>query len=100
MKTTGCFRFRLYIAGNTPNSVQAKANLSALCRRFLPGRYNIEVVDVQKQPNRALLEGIFMTPSLMKIAPSPTRMIVGTLSPTDALLRALGLTDLEPVADG
>jgi circadian clock protein KaiB len=97
MNGTSCFRFRLYVAGTTPNSVQARANLSALCRRHLPGRYKIEIVDVSKQPDRALIEGIFMTPSLMKISPSPTRMIVGTLSPSDALMRALGLADLEPV---
>lgn len=85
------FKFRLYLAGNTPNSVLARANLGALCRLHLPGRYMIEVVDVTKEPKRALTDGIFMTPSLIKLAPSPVRMIVGTLSRSDSLLEALGV---------
>jgi circadian clock protein KaiB len=92
MAPTTCYMFRLYLAGNTPNSAQAKANLGSLCRLHLPGRYKIEVVDVFKDPNRALTDGIFMTPSLVKLAPSPVRMIVGTLDRSDALLEALGLS--------
>lgn len=93
-----CYRFRLYLAGNTPNSAQAKANLGAMCRRYLPGRYKIEIVDVSKDPSRALIDSVYMTPSLIKLAPSPTRMVVGTLDRTDTLLRALGLSD--PDTDG
>ena len=91
MSPSVCFKFRLYLAGNTPNSVLARANLGALCRLHLPGRYMIEIVDVCKEPKRALTDGIFMTPSLIKLAPSPVRMIVGTLSRSDALLEALGV---------
>lgn len=85
------FRLRLYVAGGTPNSAQARTNLTALCRKLLPGRHEIEIVDVNREPNRALTDGIFMTPSLLKLAPSPVRMIVGTLSSPEALLEALGL---------
>lgn len=92
MAPTTCYMFRLYLAGTTPNSAQAKANLGSLCRLHLPGRYKIEVIDVLKDPNRALTDGIFMTPSLVKLAPSPVRMIVGTLDRSDALLEALGLS--------
>ena len=91
MSRPTCFKFRLYLAGNTPNSVLARANLGALCRLHLPGRYMIEVVDVTKEPKRALTDGIFMTPSLIKLAPSPVRMIVGTLNRSDSLLEALGV---------
>lgn len=91
MKPATLFKFRLYLAGNTPNSTQARTNLGALCRALLPGRYKIEIVDILQHPNRALTEGIFMTPCLVKIAPSPTRMIVGTLVRSDSLLMALGL---------
>lgn len=91
MSRPACFKFRLYLAGNTPNSVLARANLGALCRLHLPGRYMIEVVDVTKEPKRALTDGIFMTPSLIKLAPSPVRMIVGTLDRSDSLLEALGV---------
>jgi circadian clock protein KaiB len=85
------FKFRLYIAGDALNSAQAVANLTALCRAYLSDRYDIEVVDVFRQPKRALLDGIIMTPTLVKLAPSPVRRIVGTLSQTQPLLLALGL---------
>lgn len=85
------FKFRLYVAGDALNSVQAQSNLSALCRKYLPDRHEIEVVDVFQEPKRALIDGIFMTPTLVKLAPSPVRMIVGTLSQTQPVLQALGL---------
>jgi circadian clock protein KaiB len=85
------FRFRLYVAGDALNSVQAQSNLNALCRKYLPDRHEIEVVDVFQEPKRALIDGIFMTPTLVKLAPSPVRMIVGTLSQTQTVLQALGL---------
>ena len=89
------FRFRLYVAGDAPNSAQAIANLSALCRMHLPDRHQIEIVDVFREPKRALADGIFMTPTLVKLAPSPApRRIVGTLSQTQPVLQALGLEAL------
>ncbi len=85
------YQFRLYVAGDTANSAQALANLSALCRTWLPDRHAIEIVDVFKEPALALAEGIFMTPTLVKLAPSPGRRIVGTLSQTQTVLLSLGL---------
>ncbi|MGK2913442.1 MAG: circadian clock KaiB family protein [Porticoccaceae bacterium] len=90
------FKFRLYVAGEAPNSAQALANLRALCRAHLPDRHQIEVVDVFREPKRALADGIFMTPTLIKLAPSPVRRIVGTLSQTPPVLWALGLETLAP----
>ena len=85
------FKFRLYVAGGAQNSAQALANLNALCRAHLPGRHDIEVVDVFREPKRALADGILMTPTLVRLAPSPLRRIVGTLSQTQSVLEALGL---------
>jgi circadian clock protein KaiB len=85
------FRFRLYVAGDAPNSTEALANLTALCRAHLPGRHEIEVVDVFREPKRALADGILMTPTLVKLTPYPGRSIVGTLRQTQPVLRALGL---------
>ena len=85
------FKFRLYVAGDAPNSAQAFANLTALCRARLTDRHEIEIVDVFRDPKRALIDGIFMTPTLVKLAPSPIQMIVGTLSQTQTVLHALGL---------
>ena len=88
------FKFRLYVAGDAPNSAQAIFNLAAFCRAHLPERYEIEVVDVFREPKRALTEGIFMTPTLVVLTPPPVRRIVGTLSHAQTVLLALGLEDL------
>lgn len=90
------FKFRLYVAGDSLNSAQALANLTALCRAHLPDRHEIEIVDVFRQPRRALADGILMTPTLLKLAPAPLRTLVGTLSQTQSVLLALGLRVAAP----
>jgi len=85
------FSFQLYIAGDTVNSAQAVANLSALCQAYLPKQHKIEIVDVFRESKRALKENILMTPTLIKLAPVPLGRIVGTLSQTNLVLQALGL---------
>ncbi len=85
------FKFRLYVAGTTQNSTRASANLAAFCNAHLPQRHEIEIVDVLQQPRRAMADSIFMTPTLVKIAPTPDRRMVGTLSQTQLLLETLGL---------
>ena len=86
-----CFKFRLYVADRTPNSTLALANLTALCRTYLPDRYEIEIVDVLRRPERAMADGIFMTPALVKLTPAPIVRVIGTLTRTEATLQALGL---------
>jgi circadian clock protein KaiB len=88
------FKFRLYVAGDALNSAQARANLFAICRENLPDRYEIEIVDVFREPKRALAENIFMTPTLIKLAPGSTKRIIGTLSNAQPVMQALGLIDL------
>lgn len=85
------FKFRLYVAGGAQNSLQAMANLSALCRTHLRDRHEIEIIDVLQEPKRGLADGIFMTPTLVKLAPQPLLHIVGSLSQTRTVLLALGL---------
>lgn len=85
------FKFRLFVAGQAMNSLQAVANLKSICARYLPDRHEIEIVDVYQLPQRALSEGVLMTPTLVKVAPSPVLRIVGTLSRTQTILQALGL---------
>lgn len=85
------FKFRLYVAGDTPNAALAIANLDALCRAHLKDRHQIQVVDVFREPKRALADGIHMTPMLIVLAPPPVRRIVGNLSHTELVLRALGV---------
>ena len=88
------FKFRLYVVGGAQNSAQAIANLNALCQTHLPDRHSIEVVDVFLEPKRALADGILMTPTLIKLAPSPVQRIVGSLSQIERVLVALGLQGL------
>lgn len=85
------YKFRLYIAGDAPNSAQAQANLIALCEAHLPDRYEIEVVDVLKVPMLALQDNVLMTPTLLKLSPAPVRRIVGALSQMQTVLDTLGL---------
>lgn len=88
------FNLRLFVAGDTPNSAQALGNLNDVCNSHLPGRHEIEVVDVFREPGRALADRIFMTPTLLKLSPGATQRIVGTLADHRALLMALGLDAL------
>jgi circadian clock protein KaiB len=85
-------KFQLFVAGDTHNSAEARTNLTAFCQAYLKDQHTIEVVNVFKEPKRALANGILMTPTLMKLAPkrAPIR-IIGTLSQTQPLLQALGL---------
>lgn len=85
------FAFRLYIAGDAPHSMQARANLAQLCETHLPDRHSIEIVDVLIDPKRALTESIFLTPTLICESPYPGHRIVGTLSNTEPILQILGL---------
>jgi circadian clock protein KaiB len=88
------YKLRLYVAGHTQNSAQATANLAAICRTHLANRCEIEIVDVFREPKRALADNIFMTPTLVRLIPAPPLRIVGTLSQPEPVLQALGL---EPV---
>jgi len=88
------FKFRLYVADHTPNSTLALTNLTTLCRTYLPNRYEIEVVDVFRKPKRAVTDGIFLTPAVVRLGPSPIVRVVGTLGQTQETLKALGLEAL------
>lgn len=91
MRRPAIYKFRLYVADDAQNAAQAKFNLATICREYLPDCHEIEIVDVLKNPKRALTDGIFLTPTLVKLAPAPTRRIVGTLSQTEIVIQALGL---------
>jgi circadian clock protein KaiB len=82
---------RLYIAGTAPNSVKAIANLEVICQRYLKGCYKLEIVDVCEHPQRALADGVLVTPSLAKVSPAPVSNVIGNLSDTGSVLAALGL---------
>ena len=91
----GAYAFRLYLAGGAPNSVRALANLYAICRKHFPESHRIEVIDVLKEPLRALADAILVTPTVVKVSPAPEQQIIGNLSEEDEVLRALGLPQKE-----
>ena len=66
-------------------------NLAALCKAYLPDRHEIEIIDVFEEPARALSDGVFMTPTLIKLAPAPVQRIVGTLADERTVIDTLGL---------
>lgn len=84
---------RLYIANNAPNSVQAVANLEAICREHLKDAFKLEIIDVLEYPQRALADGVLVTPSLAKVSPTPTARVIGNLSNKASVLRALGIKE-------
>lgn len=90
-KVTTVVILRLYIAGGAPNSVQAIANLEAICKEYLKDGHRLEVIDVLEHPQRAMAEGILVTPSLTKLSPRPAANVVGNLSDKKKVLLALGL---------
>lgn len=81
----------LYVAGNAPNSNRATANLQAICRKHLQDLCQVEIVDVLDDPQRALLDGVLVTPTLVKRSPAPFARIIGDLSETETVLDALGV---------
>ncbi len=91
MRKPAHFKFRLYVAGEAPNSMLAITNLCAVCREYLPGRHEIEIVDVLREPKRALTEGVLLTPMLVRISPDPVSRIVGNLSQSMPLRQMLEL---------
>jgi len=82
---------RLYVAGGAPNSMQAIANLEAICAEYLKDGHRLEIVDILDNPRRAMADGVLVTPSLAKISPLPAAQVVGNLSDKNRVLLALGV---------
>ena len=89
------YNLRLYVAGQTPKSVAAIANLRKLCERHLAGRYNVQVIDLMKDPALAQRDQIIAIPTLIRKLPEPMKRVIGDLSNQDRVLVGL---DIEPVA--
>jgi circadian clock protein KaiB len=80
---------RLYVAGQSPRSLQAIANLNKLCEQYLSGQYEIEIVDLVDNPALAQGDDILAIPTLIRRLPSPIRKIIGDLSNTERVLVGL-----------
>jgi circadian clock protein KaiB len=90
------WELRLYVAGQTPKSLAAFANLKRLCEEHLAGQYTIEVVDLMKHPQLAEGDQIVAIPTLVRKLPEPVRKIIGDLSSTERVLVGL---QLRPAGD-
>lgn len=89
------WNLRLYIAGQTPKSVAALANLRRICDEHMNGQYEVEVIDLMESPHLAQKDQIVAIPTLVRQLPEPLKRIIGDLSNTQRVL--IGL-DLEPRA--
>lgn len=89
------YSFILFIISNGDNSGRARENLERLCKKWLPGRHEIEVVDVIKDFQTALDYNILLTPSVVVTKPEPQKTIHGDLSDPDKFVKALNLHDQE-----
>jgi circadian clock protein KaiB len=85
------YDLRLYVAGQTPKSATALANLQKICDEHLAGRYRIEVIDLLKNPQLAEGDQILAIPTLVRNLPKPLRKIIGDLSDTTKVLVGLNI---------
>ena len=88
------WNLRLYVAGQTPKSLAAFANLKKVCEEHLAGQYEIEVVDLLVNPQLARGDQIVAIPTLVRKLPEPMRRIIGDMSNTERVLVGLDLRPL------
>lgn len=94
------WNLRLYVAGQSPRSLAAFANLKKICSEYLPGKYSIEVIDLLEHPQLAAGDQIIAIPTLIRKLPTPMRKIIGDLSNTDRVLVGLDLRKAAPSPQG
>lgn len=88
------WELRLYVAGQTPKSIEAFANLKKICETHLKGKYTIEVIDLLENPELAKGDQILALPTLVRKLPEPIKKIIGTLADEERVLVGL---DIRPV---
>ena len=88
---TESWNMRLYIAGQTPKSLRALANLKQICEEHLAGKYHIEIIDLLENPQLASTDQILAIPTLIRKLPEPVRKIIGDLSNVERVLVGLDL---------
>lgn len=89
-RASASLRLRLYVAGRAPNSILAITNLTAICEAHFSAAHSLEIVDLLVEPQRALADGIIVSPTLLKVSPLPAQRVIGNLSDTPTVLLTLG----------
>lgn len=87
------YSLRLYITGTTGRSAEAVTNIRHLCDKYLPGRYELEVVDIYQQPGKAADAQIIAAPTLIKQLPMPIKRLIGNLSDPEKIIVGLDLRE-------
>jgi len=87
------WNLRLYVAGQTPKSLEAFANLKNICEQHLQGSYEIEVIDLQENPHLARQDQVIAIPPLIRKLPPPIKKIIGTLADTERVLVGLDVVE-------
>jgi circadian clock protein KaiB len=82
---------RLFITGASPNSIRAVENIKSICEEYLPGKYDLQIIDIHQQPKLAEDENAIALPMLIKKSPGPERRMIGDMSDTQRVLKGLGL---------
>src|SRR5262245_10159715 len=83
------FDLRLFVTGMTSRSARAIENVRATCEEFLPGRYNLQIIDLYQEPSMAQSEEILAAPTLVRTSPLPVRRIIGDMTDELSLLKGL-----------
>jgi circadian clock protein KaiB len=89
------WELRLYVAGQTPKSIQAFSNLKKICEEYLHGQYRIEVIDLLENPKLAKQDQIVALPTLVRKLPEPIKTIIGDLSNKEKLLLGFNVQKIE-----
>jgi circadian clock protein KaiB len=92
-KKNPVWELHLYVTDTSPRSVLATENLHSFCEQYLSGRHRITIIDIVKQPAMAREHEILATPTLIRVLPGPEKTVIGSLSDTGRMLRALDLVD-------
>jgi circadian clock protein KaiB len=91
----GHYNLRLYVAGQTPKSLSAIANLKSICEEHLTGRYTVQVIDLLENPQLAAGDQILAVPTLVRRLPPPIKRVIGSLSDTERVLVGLDIVPIQ-----
>jgi circadian clock protein KaiB len=91
VRSQGHHQLRLYVAGTTPRSLRAVQNVKRICEAELCDRYQLEIVDVYKEPSRLAQDQVVAIPTLIKFAPGEMKRLIGDLSQEAQVRKGLGL---------
>jgi circadian clock protein KaiB len=93
-RSAKAFKLRLYVAGQTPRSLAAMANLRKICREHLASQYRLEVIDLSRNPELARADHIVAIPTLVRRLPPPIKKLIGDLSDTEKVLVGLEMRSI------